>query len=85
MSTRTPHRPTRHAPRRRAGGGRAARAAQASAAGSGSLAGGRRRPALVVALADRAVPDKAVQEITLPLRHEDIIRQQAATRASTRR
>ncbi len=29
--------------------------------------------------------DDAVREITLPLRHEDIIRQQAATRTSTPR
>ena len=29
--------------------------------------------------------DHAIQELTLPLRHEDIIRQQAAKRTSTRR
>jgi soluble lytic murein transglycosylase len=34
-------------------------------------------PAVVVVLATAPVVDKAVHEVTLPLRHEDIIRQQA--------
>ena len=29
--------------------------------------------------------DHAIKELTLPLRHEDVIRQQAAKRTSTRR
>ena len=37
----------------------------------------RRRRALLLAVIVRPFADKAVQEISLPLRHEDIIRQQA--------
>ena len=41
---------------------------------------------VIVAVLSLVQPaDHAVKEITLPLRHDDIIRQQARTRASTRR
>ena len=42
----------------------------------------------IVAVMLLALPgkfDQAIQELTLPLRHEDVIRQQRAKRASTRR
>ena len=79
MSTRAAARPARAPPARRA----ARCAARRTSAGAGSSRCSSSR-------SSRPWPrspccptrDKAVQEIALPLRHEDIIRQQAPTRAS---
>ena len=82
MSAQAPSRRATAAPRRR-GPGKAARARRRKLLRRRLflLAGTLAAAALVTLTIVRPFADKAVKEVSLPLRHEDIIRQQAADKS----